>query len=123
MNDRNKGHGADLVRQLQIEVQRQQPRYLTDLERLVNTDCGSYTRDGVNEIADWMAARLAELGADIGRHSDETLGDTLVASFETTRAGPSVLMIGHMDTVFEEGTVATRPLRRARGTSVRPGGR
>ena len=39
------------------------PAYLADLERLVNIDCGSYTRDGVNQVGRWTAGFLAGLGA------------------------------------------------------------
>ena len=38
------------------------PAFLADLERLCNIDCGSYTPQGVNEVADWVAADLASHG-------------------------------------------------------------
>ena len=41
------------------------PRYLAKLESLVNVDCGSYTPEGVNRVADLVAASLGELGASV----------------------------------------------------------
>jgi len=35
---------------LESSVRTAEPAYLADLEQLVNTDCGSYTRDGVDQI-------------------------------------------------------------------------
>jgi glutamate carboxypeptidase len=100
-----------------------EPSLLADLARLVNIDCGSYDRDGVNEIATWAAAFLARIGGDVTRHADATgaLGDTVEAVFRGTPGGPRALLIGHMDTVFPLGTVAERPFRLAGGIATGPG--
>jgi glutamate carboxypeptidase len=90
------------------------PAFLADLERMCNVDCGSYTPTGVNRIAGLVAAELAGLGARVERRPDASgrFGDTVVATFEgVPGAGPRVLLIGHMDTVFSEGTVEKRPFR------------
>lgn len=84
-------------------------RYLTELAQLVNIDCGSYTRDGVNLVADACQAWLRELGASVDRHSHERYGDVVVGRL--TGTGPRLLLIGHMDTVFGAGTAAARPFR------------
>ena len=80
--------------------------FLADLERLVNLDCGSYTRDGVNEVATWVAAFLERLGGEVTRHPDPegALGDTVEAVFTGAPAGPRAILSGHPDTVFPAGT-------------------
>ena len=87
------------------------PAFLVDLERLVNIDCGSYTPAGVNEIATFTAGFLGELGARVERRPDPSgaLGDTVVAEFDGPAGAPRILLIGHMDTVFDPGTAAERP--------------
>jgi glutamate carboxypeptidase len=97
--------------------------YLADLEHLVNIDCGSYTRDGVNEVGRWVAAFLTELGASVEARPDPAgrLGDTIVATFEGRPRAPRALLIGHMDTVFDPGTVAERPFRIEDGVAYGPG--
>jgi glutamate carboxypeptidase len=91
------------------------PRFLAELEALVNIDCGSYTPAGVNRVADAVERSLRERGATVGRiphqPSDDTrqLGDLVIGRL--AGEGPRLLLIGHMDTVFEEGTVAARPFR------------
>jgi glutamate carboxypeptidase len=97
--------------------------YLADLERLVNIDCGSYTPDGVNEVGRWTAGFLSGIGADIDIRPDPDgrLGNTVVGTLRGRPGGARVLLIGHMDTVFDPGTVAARPFRIDDGTAYGPG--
>lgn len=101
------------------------PAFVSDLERLVNIDCGSYTPAGVNQVADFMADRLRGLGASVTRAGGgiapdgRGLGDLVVGRLAGT--GPRLLLIGHMDTVFEPGTAAARPFRVEGQTARGPG--
>ena len=100
------------------------PAFLADLERLVNVDCGSYSPDGVNQIADWVAADMAANGAKVGRLPDASgrSGDTVIGTFEgRAGTGPRLLLIGHMDTVFPDGTAAERPFRIEANAAKGPG--
>ena len=96
---------------IQDAVERARPAYLADLERLVNLDCGSYTKDGVDEVGRWVRARLESLGASVTVHQNELgLGDTVIGELAgSDPTGPTLLAIGHMDTVFDPGTAADRP--------------
>jgi glutamate carboxypeptidase len=107
---------------LRAAVSADLPAYMADLERLVNIDCGSYTRDGVDEVGRWVAAFLGELGGTVEARPDPAgrLGDTIVATFEGM-PGPRALLIGHMDTVFDPGTAAERPFRIEDGVAYGPG--
>ncbi|MES1239745.1 MAG: M20/M25/M40 family metallo-hydrolase, partial [Chloroflexota bacterium] len=107
---------ADELAALHAEVDEALPSYLADLERLVSIDCGSYTPAGVNEVATWVAGEFTALGASVERRPDPTgrFGDTVIGTWSNPALagkGPRVLLIGHMDTVFEEGTAAKRPFR------------
>jgi glutamate carboxypeptidase len=99
------------------------PDYLANLERLVNIDCGSYTPAGVNEVGRWTGEFLDELGASVEYRPDPAarLGDTVVATFRGQDGGARVLVIGHLDTVFDPGTAALRPLRLEDGIAYGPG--
>jgi glutamate carboxypeptidase len=100
-----------------------EPAFLADLERLVNLDCGSYTRCGVNEVATWVAAFLERLGGEVTLHPDPegVLGDTVEAVFAGEPGGPRALLLGHTDTVFPEGTAAERPFAIRDGMATGPG--
>ncbi|MDP9249941.1 MAG: M20 family metallopeptidase [Chloroflexota bacterium] len=110
---------------LQAAVAARNERFLTELEALVSVDCGSYTPYGVNQVADAVGASLTELGATIERvvhqpHGAEPrLGDLVIGRLAGD--GPRLLLIGHMDTVFEPGTAAQRPFRRAGDRALGPG--
>ncbi len=100
------------------------PVFLADLERLVNVDCGSYSPAGVNEIADWVAADMAANGGRVERIPDAggRYGDTVIGTFDgRPGAGPRLLLIGHMDTVFPDGTVAERPFHVENANAKGPG--
>jgi glutamate carboxypeptidase len=100
-------------------------RYLSELEALVGIDSGSYTPDGVNRVAEHVVASLAELGARVDRHAhkpaagEPALGDLVVGHLDGD--GPRILLIGHMDTVFDPGTAAGRPYRRDGDRATGPG--
>jgi len=106
-------------------VETRLPRYLAELESLVNIDCGSYTPDGVNQVAALVADELEELGADVERVVHEStdgrpqLGDLVIGRLAGD--GPRLLLIGHMDTVFDPGTAAARPYRSNGGRATGPG--
>jgi glutamate carboxypeptidase len=101
------------------------PRFLAELETMVNVDCGSYTPDGVNRIADLVTDALRAAGAEIERIPHRTddgappLGDLVIGRL--AGEGPRILLIGHMDTVFDPGTAAERPFRVDGDRALGPG--
>jgi len=99
------------------------PRFLADLERLVNVDCGSYTKAGVDIVGRWTAERLRTLGFSVAVHdNDQGLGATVIGELHgTDPAGPTLLCLAHLDTVFDEGTVAERPYQVQGGIATGPG--
>jgi glutamate carboxypeptidase len=110
---------------LQAAVAARYPRFVDELSTLVAIDCGSYTPTGVNRVADGVGASLAELGAAVERipHRPEgrerQLGDLVIGRL--SGSGPRLLLIGHMDTVFEPGTAAERPFRVSGERATGPG--
>jgi glutamate carboxypeptidase len=90
--------------------------FVAELEQMVDVDCGSYTPAGVNTIADLCEARMREHGWKVDRRphtpvgAEPQLGDLVVATLEGS-GGSNIMLVGHMDTVFDEGTVAERPFR------------
>ena len=113
---------ADLAA-LRASIERRLSEFLADLERLVNIDCGSYTPAGVDEVGRWVAPFLERLGAAVASRPDPEgkLGHTIVGTFDGQAGGPRILLIGHMDTVFDAGTVAKRPFRIEGNIATGPG--
>jgi glutamate carboxypeptidase len=90
--------------------------FVSLLERMVNVDCGSYTTEGVNDIADLCQARFENGGWKVERRDhrpaegEAQLGDMVIGRLDGI-GRTRILMIGHMDTVFDPGTAAARPFR------------
>lgn len=84
------------------------------LRELVELESPAYT-PGVRRMADRMGEELTALGAEV------TLleGDHLRA--ELPGRGRPLLLLGHTDTVWEQGTLATMPFRVENGRAYGPG--
>lgn len=85
--------------------------YLKQLEELVNIDSGSHNAEGINRVADRLEKWYRELGWHVESVSvGEETGRVLVI---TNRPADhyDVMYIGHMDTVFPDGTAEARPFR------------
>jgi glutamate carboxypeptidase len=108
-------------------VARRYDDFIEALREMVNIDCGSYTPEGVNLVADLCEGRFRSHGWKVERtrhvptDGEPQLGDLVVGRLEGV-GGPRVLMVGHTDTVFDPGTAAERPFRingeRAMGPGV-----
>jgi glutamate carboxypeptidase len=112
---------ADELEELDAIIEDELPAYLEDLSALVNVDCGSYTKAGVDQVGRWTGRFLERLGAEVTYHLHPTLGDTVVGEIAGRPGGPRALLIGHLDTVFPEGTARLRPFRVAGGRAFGPG--
>jgi glutamate carboxypeptidase len=107
----------------------QQDAMLAELERMVNTDGGSYDKAGVDAVGAQIRAFCEGHGIPVElvprrRHGDclkarvEGGGDGLVGSGNMKR---SIVLMGHRDTVFPKGEPARRPFRVENGTAYGPG--
>ena len=106
---------------LERRIDAELPAFLRDLETLVNIDCGSYTKVGVDRVGRWTGQFLERLGAAVEYIPDERLGETVVARFDGTPGRGRALLIGHLDTVFDPGTARERPFRIDDGIARGPG--
>ena len=82
------------------------PQALATLETLVNIPSRTTNRAGVNRVGVFMKAQLETLGFTIETvdRAEVGIGDHLVATRGNDPTRPTVLLMGHMDTVEEGGT-------------------
>lgn len=113
-------------RELAELAARRYEEFVGVLREMVNIDCGSYTPEGVNAIGDLCEVRFRNGGWEIERiahrpgEGEPQLGDLVIGRL-VGAGGPRVLLIGHTDTVFDEGTVAERSFRIEGETAYGPG--
>ena len=89
-------------------AQKRYDDFVDALHEMVDVDCGSFTPDGVNAIADLCQARFERGGWAVERIRHEPTGDEerlgdLVVGRLTGSGSTRVLMIGRTDTVFDPG--------------------
>ena len=82
---------------------------LTELTGWVRQETPTTDPAAVNRLVDRAEGELARAGANLTRiPGRDGFGDTLVA--RTPGAGKPVLVSGHLDTVWSNGTLATMPM-------------
>jgi glutamate carboxypeptidase len=111
------GQAAD---PLLARVKQERGAYLKTLQELVSIESGSRDIDGLNRIAEVIAARLRTLGGDVQfvvpgseiRFDDTPakIGRNVLARFKGTGTR-RILLLAHMDTVYERGMGAKQPFR------------
>ncbi len=92
------------------------------LEQIVNIDSGTGNVSGGEKIQKILAERLTAMGAAVELVPAEAPGlpPNLVATF-TGKGKGRVLLIGHIDTVLEDGEAAKRPFKVVGDTAYGPG--
>ena len=98
-----------------------EPEMLALLERLVNMDSFTSDAEHVNRVGETICAWMRDAGfrtekiAKAPVPADEpwmaTLGNVFTARTHPHEAGPGIVFLAHMDTVFPAGTAAARPFR------------
>jgi glutamate carboxypeptidase len=112
---------ADLAR----SMEQRRAEFVDVLGSLVDVDSGTFTPEGVNKVADLCEERFNARGWEVERRphvpaeGKQQFGDLLIGRIGDD--GPRVLMIGHTDTVFPEGTVAERPFAVEGDRALGPG--
>src|SRR6478735_4699060 len=90
-------------RKMSATVDAEQARTLAMLEKWVNQNSGSLNIDGVTKVRDMLRAELEPLGFDVQWIDMRATGRAghIVARHKGNGAGKRLLLIGHLDTVFE----------------------
>ncbi|MCM3763177.1 M20 family metallopeptidase [Alkalihalobacillus oceani] len=97
-----------------MDVHSQEKEMLLLLEKIVNIDSGSSHKAGVDQVAQELIPLFEQLGFDVTTIAEETVGDHL-RIIHPAQQRASILIVAHMDTVFEPGTAKERPFT-IRGT-------
>jgi glutamate carboxypeptidase len=105
---------------------RQRAAMLALLETLVNTDGGSYDKEGVDRVGAHLRDFLERHGIACETIPGGRFGDGLRATVPAgdaagAGANSTILLMGHRDTVFPKGEPSRRPFRIENGCAYGPG--
>jgi glutamate carboxypeptidase len=83
---------------------------VSTIRELVEIESPSDNKAAVDRIAEAVAEKFARLGGEVRFHRTQDFGSHLQVNFAGKSAKP-VLLLGHYDTVYPLGTLATMPCR------------
>src|SRR5690349_7611817 len=95
---------------------------IDQLRLLVDTDSGSYNKEGVDRVGEHILSFLVDAGLKCETISNDRFGDGLRATLgEPDGKQRPILLMGHRDTVFPKGEAQRRPFRIENGRAYGPG--
>ena len=101
--------------------QERRDQIVQTIHQLVEIESPSDNKDAVDRLGKLLAGRFEGLGGHAKFHRAQKFGDHLQVDFVGTGRGKPVLLLGHLDTVYPLGTLATMPSRVASGRLSGPG--
>jgi glutamate carboxypeptidase len=113
---------ADVKTAIVEHLGRQHQAMVGLLAELVGIDSGSYNKRGVDRVGERLRACLEDAGIACETVPNATYGDCLTARLPGSGGlNQPILLMGHRDTVFPDGTAALRPFRIEDGRATGPG--
>lgn len=92
------------------------------LRRMVETESPSYDKAAVDRVGRLVAAEWRKRGARVQFLRQRERGDHVRAEWNRgARGGKQILVIGHLDTVYDLGTLRRMPFRTRGGWAYGPG--
>ncbi|HEU4670080.1 MAG TPA: glutamate carboxypeptidase [Dyella sp.] len=99
----------------------EEPAVIATLHDLVSIESGSTDRAGLDRIAVYLSQRLVRLGARVDRVPVAGGGTAMVRGVFEGKGRLRVMLIAHMDTVYDRGILASEPYHRDGNRLFGPG--
>ena len=103
------------------EITRVRSEMVTVLREFVECESPSTDRDALNEFGAIVARHFDVLDARTRVHKIGSTGNAFQFDFASPTRAPRVLLLGHLDTVYELGTLDKMPWRENAGKLYGPG--
>ena len=98
------------------------PTYIKELAALSAIECPSSFKPGVDQAGAWVTQWATARGWQVDVTSDDTAGNGLLVSLPNPGgSGPSAILVAHLDTVYDVGVAAQRPMRMEGERLIGPG--
>ena len=111
---------AEAKRRLAYFTERRD-QIVATVRELVEIESPSDSKPAVDSLSDILAGKFAALGASVKIHPASDFGNHLQVDFAGKAGARPVLLLGHYDTVYPLGTLATMPCRIADDKMTGPG--
>ena len=94
---------------------------IQSIRHMVEMESPSHHKKSVDLLGERLAQAFREIGGEIQFHRGGKFGAHLQVDFTSDSKRPPVLLLGHFDTVWDLGTLATMPFRESDGRLWGPG--
>ena len=111
----------DIRKQIAVYIDGHRDAMIDFWRQLVQIESGSANKASVDAVAHRVQEELDTIGAHTEIHEMKRAGNMLVSVLNEDVPEAPVLLLGHMDTVFPDGTVAARPFTLRDGKAYGPG--
>ena len=84
-------------------------KIISTIRELVEIESPSDNKAAVDRLAEAVAQKFSQLGGDVQIHQAKDFGNHLQVDFPGNSAAKPLMLLGHYDTVYPLGTLATMP--------------
>jgi len=98
-----------------------QPQMIASLRDLVTSESPTHDKPSCDLLCERLAADFAALAGEVTIYRQPADGNHLQVDFAGASGRKPVLLLGHYDTVYAQGTLATMPWRENNGRLYGPG--
>jgi glutamate carboxypeptidase len=91
------------------------------IREMVEIESPSDNKQAADRVGALIASRFEKIGGHAKFHRVQNFGDHLQVDFQSSGRGKPVLLLGHFDTVYPLGTLASMPCRLEKGRLFGPG--
>ena len=102
-------------------AQHQQSELLALLQRMVEIESPSDNKAAVDQMGEFLAQQFQNQGGKVTTHKVSDYGNHLQIEFSRASDKKPVMLLGHFDTVWPLGTLASMPFRVQGGRAFGPG--
>ena len=94
---------------------------VSTIRELVEIESPSDNKAAADRLAETVAQQFSQLGGDVQIHQAKDFGNHLQVDFPGNAAAKPLMLLGHYDTVYPLGTLATMPCRAVGNKLTGPG--
>src|SRR5271157_136106 len=98
-----------------------QSEMIATLKEFVENESPTQDKPGCDKLCAMLQERFRQIGGRVKLHKQRKAGDHLQADFAGARGRKPILLLGHYDTVYSLGTLATLPWRQSKELLYGPG--
>jgi len=98
-----------------------QNEMVASVRELVLRESPTHDKKACDELAEFLAHEFECLGGEVRLHAQREAGNHLQINFAGRSSRAPVLLLGHLDTVYEVGTLQTMPWSERDGRLYGPG--